>query len=232
MSRRFEKQYAGQGVLVERGVGVFLDWGTTVPTDGSVGYGPGCLFIKRDAAGNVSWYRNDGTFSSSDFNQVTGGIDLAGLTATAAEINRTCKNSTRPITGQGANLTVTQALHDGATISLDRAAGTAVTLPSATGSGMRLRFFVGITKSGGSDVITAAGAHLFGSIVQGNDTGAAGLFGTGFCTSAAGSTTITLNGTTTGGRKGDWIELEDIATSTWAVRGMLNASGSEATPFA
>mgnify|MGYP000243450938 CR=1 FL=1 len=31
--------------------------------------------------------------------------------------------------------------------------------------------------------------------------------------------TITLNGTTTGGQLGDWVELIDVATNTWAVRG-------------
>jgi len=33
--------------------------------------------------------------------------------------------------------------------------------------------------------------------------------------------TITLNGTTTGGQIGDWIEVQDIAANTWAVRGKL-----------
>jgi hypothetical protein len=44
--------------------------------------------------------------------------------------------------------------------------------------------------------------------------------------------TITMNGTATGGKAGDVWELEDIATDTWAVDGVLTQSGgSEATPF-
>ena len=44
--------------------------------------------------------------------------------------------------------------------------------------------------------------------------------------------TITLNGTTTGGvNKGDWIELEDIASGVWGVAGTITGSGTEATPF-
>lgn len=101
MSRRFEKQYAGQGVLVERNIGIFFDWGTTVPTDGRIGYGPGCIFIKRDANGNVSWYRNDGTFASCDFNQVTGGIDLSTLTATAAQLNAAATGTMTTTAGAG-----------------------------------------------------------------------------------------------------------------------------------
>ena len=49
---------------------------------------------------------------------------------------------------------------------------------------------------------------------------------------AASSDTITLNGTTTGGvNKGDWVELEDIASGIWGVTGLLTGSGTEATPF-
>jgi hypothetical protein len=31
---------------------------------------------------------------------------------------------------------------------------------------------------------------------------------------------------------GEWIEVEDVATATWAVKGMLTATGAAfATPF-
>jgi hypothetical protein len=43
---------------------------------------------------------------------------------------------------------------------------------------------------------------------------------------------VTLNGTTTGGVSiGDWVEFEDILGTGWAVRGVVNQSGTEATPF-
>lgn len=49
---------------------------------------------------------------------------------------------------------------------------------------------------------------------------------------AGGGTTITLNGTTTGGQAiGDSIELIDIAAGVWAVLGHTTTSGVEATPF-
>ena len=156
---------------------------------------------------------------------------LSGLTATADEINRSSKNSTRPVAAGGANLTVTQALHDGKTILLDQATGTAVTLPAMTGSGARYRFVCSVATSGGSQVITATGAHLFGGVAQNTDTAAGTLFTANIAANASGSTTITLNGGTTGGRKGDWIEIEDVATSIGMVRGILNGSGTEATPF-
>ena len=50
---------------------------------------------------------------------------------------------------------------------------------------------------------------------------------------AATDGTMTLNGTTTGGAIGDYIEFTDIATDQWGVRGQLQVpTGSNpATPF-
>ena len=49
---------------------------------------------------------------------------------------------------------------------------------------------------------------------------------------AADSDTITMNGTTTGGVSiGDEITLIDIASNQYMVKGILTASGTEATPF-
>ena len=48
----------------------------------------------------------------------------------------------------------------------------------------------------------------------------------------AATDTITLDGTTTGGVNiGDYVLLTDIATNQYTVSGLLNASGTEATPF-
>lgn len=43
---------------------------------------------------------------------------------------------------------------------------------------------------------------------------------------------INLNGTTTGGVAGTWIEIFAIAANTYMVRGTVNGSGVVATPFA
>lgn len=231
MSSQWKRQYPGLGIIKDPTLGILFDAGTSVPSAVS-GYAIGSFFMKLSATGPTSWYRNDGTFASCTFNLIQNGVDLTGLTATAAELNRAAKNSTRPVAAGAATLTVTQANHDGKTILLDQATGTAVTLPAMTGSGARYRFAVTATKSGGSDVITATGAHLFGGMTQNTDSanGSSG-FTTGQLANASGSTVITLNGTTTGGRKGDWFEIEDVAASYGQVRGALNASGTEATPF-
>ena len=127
-----------------------------------------------------------------------------------------------------ATLTVTPALHANKTITINRATGVAVTLPAATGTGNKYRFFIGTTMSGGNTVITATGAHLFGNAYAASDNASNACL----AFEAAGSTTITMGGTTNGGIKGDVIELEDVATSVMSVRIFMRETGSEASPFA
>jgi hypothetical protein len=43
---------------------------------------------------------------------------------------------------------------------------------------------------------------------------------------------INLNGTTTGGIAGSWVQITAIAANEWYVSGVLLGSGSVATPFA
>ena len=43
---------------------------------------------------------------------------------------------------------------------------------------------------------------------------------------------INLNGSTTGGVPGTWIEIVAVAANAYMVRGTVNGSGSVATPFA
>lgn len=153
---------------------------------------------------------------------------MDGVLATAAEINRACDVSTRVVNVTAATLAVTAAAHDGKIVTLNKADGQAVTLPAATGSGAKLQFIIGTT-------VTSVGTTIK---VTGNDTmtGAAIICQdaadtvVGFET-AADSDTITLNGTTAGGIKGDSVELIDIATDLWWVRITGSATGTEATPF-
>jgi hypothetical protein len=162
-------------------------------------------------------------------NDLLGGSgDIADLTATAAEINRAADVSARRVNATAATLTVTQALHEGRTITLNRADGIAVTLPAATGSGSKYRFVVGTAITTPTTIKVVGNDIMAGVAIQGSDAGAgtSNLWAT-----AADSDTITLTGTTTGGFVGDVVELEDIAADTWAVKITGNGSGTEATPF-
>jgi len=78
------------------------DVGTTVPTDGAVGYAKGCIFIKTDGSAGTTFYVNEGTSASADFNV----SNLGAVTATAAELNQLDGNILADVaTGAGAGIT-------------------------------------------------------------------------------------------------------------------------------
>lgn len=136
------------------------------------------------------------------------------------------------ITGTGAvaasvtasTLSVTSA-YNGQIIPLNRAGGMTVTLPAATGSQAVYRFIVGTTfTSNGVIQVANATDTMAGVASVGGATGAV------FSTLPA-SDTITMNGTTTGGLAGSYIELLDAAEGDWVVRAAIVGSGTPATPF-
>jgi hypothetical protein len=152
--------------------------------------------------------------------------DVAGtaLLATHAEINRACDNSTRivAITATG---NITQAAHDGKICLLAEDGGNALvtlTLPEATGSGMKLKFIVSIVNTSSYVFVVAdtTNANFIGNVINQD----ADLVGT-----IAALTYLTLNGTTTGGQKGDWIELIDIATDVWFATGIVSCPAGSNT---
>lgn len=219
MRRQDLQAFENIGYIAERipGIGILRMIATGAPTNGAVGFAPGCLWQSTATyAALTTWYVNEGTAASATW------VPFSLAAALAAD---------RIVNVTAASLVVTAAAHGDRVVTLNRATGVAVTLPAFTGSGYKYTFVIMTATSGGSQVFTATGAFLFGGVVQNTDTGASGLFGVNVATNAGGSTTITLDGATQGGRKGDWITIQDIGASQGLVQGMLNASGTEATPF-
>ena len=217
-------------IAVDPAAGTLLAYGNTVPTDGAVGFAPGCLWQKTNASNEATYlYVNVGTKASCNFDAVDLNVAeaalISGLLATSAEINRVAQVSTRVVNVTGTTLTLSAALHDGKTVTLSNAT-VAVTLPAATGTFTRYRLVV--VTSATNNVITATGAHLFGMAIFETDNAADAATAYG----AAGSTTLTMNGTDKGGVKGAVVELEDVAANTWVVRYTSVATGTEVTPFA
>jgi hypothetical protein len=133
------------------------------------------------------------------------------------------------VSATAASLTVTSAAHSGRTVLLDRAAGQAVTLPAATGSGNSYKFFVLTTITSNTTTIKVVDATdvMAGVAIVANDTDAsASIFET-----VAASDTITFDGSTTGGIRGATVEMQDVAADLWSVRVVGAATGTEATPF-
>ncbi|OYW72983.1 MAG: hypothetical protein B7Z37_23255 [Verrucomicrobia bacterium 12-59-8] len=144
-----------------------------------------------------------------------GGI-LSG--ATKAELNRIADVSARLVSVGGTALTLTVADHSDKIILLDHsAAASTVTLPAAAGTGAVFRFLVKAVNTN-NHLIKVVGDDVMKGFVSSLDNDSNAV--TGYAASST-DDTITLNGTTTGGQIGDWIELVDVAADTWAVKGAV-----------
>jgi len=153
------------------------------------------------------------------------------ILATGAEINRACDNSTRivAITASGA---ISEAAHSDKVCLLAEEGGNALvtlTLPEATGSGMRLKFIVSVVNTSSYVFVVAdtTNANFIGNVIN-QDADLVGTIAAITYLAPANADTLTLNGTTTGGQKGDWIELIDVATDVWFATGIVSCpAGSD-----
>ncbi len=126
-----------------------------------------------------------------------------------------------------ATMSLSKAIHEDRFLLLNVLSGHTITLPAAVGSKARFVFFESVAPTSGSTIIKVANST---DIMQGN-IGVTGTTNGTFATTTT-SDTITENRTTTGGAlAGGWIELVDIQSGLWWVRGVLNGSGTVATPF-
>lgn len=138
---------------------------------------------------------------------------------TAAELEIAIRNlsvTARKVTLSGST-SITAATH-GDRVCVLTGTGSAYTqtLPAASGSGACFTFVVGAVNTSNHLIKVANSSDTIkGSLnLLDNDSTAQTAY------AASGTDdTITLNGTTTGGQIGDWVELIDVATNTWAVRG-------------
>ncbi len=234
-------------VINKAGDGLLLAHGTTVPTDATAGYATGCLFIHTDGGNNDSVYVNEGTNTSCTFNVVavdppvdltglTSSVDelniLTGVVATAAELNRSSDMSTRVVDCTASTLAVTEALHDGKIITLNRAAGIAVTLPVPV-AGMWFRFIVGTTFTGAATIKSSAGTEIMiGQAIMGNDSDNTVVKFPALAASTYDTIDLLGTGNSTGGIAGQTIEIRGLSATLWHVTIVGDAAGTEATPFA
>lgn len=133
------------------------------------------------------------------------------------------------VTYTPANITASTTLrvsrHGDGGVVVNAAAGLTLTLPAASGKGGLFKIFIGTTVTSNNVVISPNGTDTMAGVVVGG-----GAACNGWAT-AAGNNTITLNGTTKGGIKGDYIELRDVASGVWSVRGFVTQTGTAATMF-
>ena len=137
--------------------------------------------------------------------------------------------ATPPVSATGATLTCSRDVHGGRVTAINAAAGCAVTLPNATGTGSVYAFFIGTTITSNSTTFKVNNATdvMSGRAFVISDNSAAVL---GYATGST-DDTITLNGTTLGGYAGDIIEIIDAYPGIFQVKVLTKATGTEATPF-
>ena len=79
------------------------------------------------------------------------------------------------------------------------------------------------------DIKTDGTDKFYGAIFNGIDSEETGET---FAANASSNDVMTMNGTTTGGIVGSWVEFTALASAKYFVRGSLIGSGTVATPFA
>lgn len=125
-----------------------------------------------------------------------------------------------------ATLTVSPSLHAGKVISLDIVGTQTLTLPAAAGTGNAYKIYCSVTATGDKVIQVASASDTIGGMALiATDSG--GLMFPGDGT----DDTITLNGTTSGGVAGSWLELIDVGVGKWAASIFAPATGDEVTPF-
>lgn len=160
-------------------------------------------------------------------------LTIGGTTvsATAAELNRVADASARIVTTTATALSLTVADHGErlVLINTNSTVANTFTLPTATGSGVKMHLINNVVQTQGTVVVAANGTDVIQGFCFAADSTAGGGSDT-FATSAT-SDKVTLNLTTTGGLGGDSVEAWDIAANTWQVQVRIAGSGTLATPF-
>jgi len=178
------------------------------------------------------------------FNQLMNGVgqfpagikEKGGAIVTPEEIARVCDLTGRVVTLTSAT-SLTIAKHGDRTMLLGEVGGDAalaVTLPEATGSGVKFKFIVSVPNTSGYTIVVAdtTNANFCGNVIN-QDADLVGTIAAITYPAPANADTITLNATSTGGLKGDWLELQDIGTDLWFCTGVVScpAGSNTATCF-
>jgi hypothetical protein len=214
MSRKRDIQ-SGLGENVNYpGYGMIQQVSKVSPTNGVIGYAPGCIWQNTAGGPGSSLWVNIG---SNGF----------GTNGTAQWFNIDSENT--GLVTLAATVTLSALLHAGRLMLLNASGGFTATLPAATGTGNIYKFAVETVSTTGYEVSAVGSDKIKGGILI---TAAGATAGTGCWFVSTTNVNITLNGTTTGGVAiGDQFQVQDVATNLWLASGNLTGSGTLATPF-
>lgn len=136
----------------------------------------------------------------------------------------------QPIAVTTSTFTVNKKAHAGAVLVANRAAGITFTLPASSGDGSVYEFFTLTTITSNNLIIQVANSTdiLSGQAIMATDNASDVVisFETG-----ASDDTITMNGSTKGGIKGDRVVIKDVSSGVYHITAFLTGTGTEVTPF-
>jgi len=134
------------------------------------------------------------------------------------------------IVADAATLTLNGPTDSGSLILLDRAAGTIVTLPDTPANGTNYTFQVktDVTSNNYQINTGVAGLDLLSGYVYNDKAGSLPAI---VSPDPAHDTSITMNGSTTGGLVGTNFTLTFDGTNLWNISGTVRGSGTMTTPF-
>lgn len=125
--------------------------------------------------------------------------------------------------------TLTKKAHGNCNIVWNSTTGAALTLPASNGDGCTFTVLMNKLIGSGTFKVQVANATdvMAGVALTVDDDG---VPANAWATSAT-SDTISMDGSTQGGKAGDIITVRDMAAGFWQVNVFSNESGTEATPF-
>jgi hypothetical protein len=158
-------------------------------------------------------------------------IQISGLTV--KEIANGVNNIVEMVTKGIINVTTATRIitedECGATFTLNKADGIAITLPLAR-VGLKYRVLVQTAVSGGDVVISCAGGDFFmGAYTSTLITAGTELFL--FAGNGSTHNTFTMNGGTQGGSAGSYLTFTAISGTIWLVEGVVQCSDAQETSF-
>jgi hypothetical protein len=159
-------------------------------------------------------------------NVVLGGnLTVSGVTTLAGVVQSTIT----PVASGGATKTILAA-QSGDVFLLDQAAGVTYTLPTPT-AGLNFTFICTVAVTSNNDIIQTANTgtqFIMGGVnlVVSNSATSKAFFANGTSNS-----TLTMNGTTSGGIIGTQITYIALSTTVWYINGDVGASGTLVTPI-
>ncbi len=167
----------------------------------------------------MAYYLKQLDDGSTVFRDDNKGITAARYGASGGDLVTTITAATATVTRDQAN----------GLIQISRAAGSTITLPAATGTGLEFRFRVATAVTSNNVIIKVANAT---DVFEGYSTTSLVAGGNGFQEAVGGTDdTLTMNGTTTGGLKGSYATFKDVAPGFWQVWATLTGSGTFVTAW-